>query len=127
MNKTLQEYITKVHQEYINDELYDIAILSDSDHGIENVIIWVGTAAKVNTNESLRLKVSNVKSKFNWNNHFDIKYPELIFDPTSVSRWITPEIISKIIQWLELNDQLLMDYQSGKVVLTNIFLSQVKI
>lgn len=126
MTTTMKDYITMVRRESEHDELYDIAVLSDSDHGIDNVMIWIGTAANVNPDMSLRIKISNLKNKFEWDDHFDIKFPELLFDHDSVSEWITTEIMSKIIQWLKLNNQLLVDYQNGTVFVTDDFLSQIK-
>jgi uncharacterized protein (DUF433 family) len=80
--QVLHEYIAQVQQELVEDRLYDIADVDSRYHGIEHIVINIGLAAGEPVVSRLRVKVSNVKNKFDLDNQFDphasmilVKYP----------------------------------------------------
>lgn len=122
ITEQLRSYIDMVSEELINDQLHEMANLGKSDHGIDDVVIWVG---KANKKHGLRIKVSNLKNKWNQDDNFVIQMPSLDYDPTRVARWITPDIMKKIKQWIVLNQQVLYDYETDVIMYTRDFLNQI--
>lgn len=104
------------------DTLFEMANLTSRYHGIDDVIIWVGIA---NKRHGLRVKVSNVKNKFDPNNHFTIKMPSLDYDPTQVAGWIDRAKLEKIFDWIKLNQPILYDYENGLINDTGEFLEKL--
>lgn len=97
-------------KERLNDELYEMANIHSSVHGIDDVVIWVG---KENKRHGLRVKVSNVKNKYVEENSFNIKMPSLDYNPRHVAKWITTRHMKAIFNWIKLNQKLLYDYEKG--------------
>lgn len=105
------------------DDLYEMANLTVNYHGIDpRVVIWVGIASK---QHGLRVKVSNVPNKMDVDDNFVIQMPSLDYDPTTVARWITPKTLNGILEWIKLNQQVLFDYETGKIVDTGKFLNSL--
>jgi len=108
--------------EWERDELFEMANVHQNLHGIEDVVIWVGMA---NKRHGLRVKVSNQKNRFDIGNHFVIQMPSLDYDASKVASWITPRVMSKILQWIKLNQKLLYDYERGAIDDTSEFLAKI--
>jgi len=106
-------------EEWENDSLFEMAKISSKQHGINNVIIWVG---QTNKRHGLRVKVSNIKNKFSLDDHFVIRMPSLDYDPKQVANWID---MKPILSWIKLNQKLLNDYENGLVDDTGIFLDNI--
>lgn len=109
-------------EEIENDQLFEMANIHDNIHGITNVVIWVGVA---NKQHGLRIKVSNKKNKFDWNDHFVIQMPSLDYNPKRVANWITSKQIEAIKMWIKINQQLLYDYENGLIDDTYEFLQKI--
>jgi hypothetical protein len=122
ISEQLRSYIDMVSQELNNDQLHEMARIGSCHHGIENVVIWVGSA---NKQHGLRIKVSNVPNKMRMEDSFVIQMPSLDYDPSKVADWITPKMIKQILQWVVLNQQLLYDYETGEIEDTEYFLNQI--
>ena len=63
ITEELRKYIEMVLTEEQDDVLHEMANLGSHNHGISDVVIWVG---KANKQHGLRIKVSNLKNR--WSN-----------------------------------------------------------
>lgn len=122
MDEELRKYLNMVDQEWADDQLFEMARVGTKHHGIENVVIWVGSA---NTQHGLRVKVSNIPNKMRMEDSFVIQMPSLDYDPNQVADWITPKIMKQILQWITLNQKLLYDYETGEIEDTEYFLHNI--
>lgn len=111
-----------VNKEWENDQLFEMARVGQKHHGIENVVIWVGSA---NPQHGLRVKVSNIPNKMRMEDSFVIQMPSLDYDPSQVAAWITPKIMKQILEWIALNQKLLYDYENGDIEDTEYFLNNL--
>jgi hypothetical protein len=123
--RLLHEYIALVKRELEEDRLYDIADVDSRHHGIDNVVINIGIASGEPINDRLRIKISNVKNKFDWNNQFDLYMPTYEYDKTQVAEWITDNTITQIIDWVNSNSKLLAEYECGDIDITTEFLKKI--
>jgi hypothetical protein len=122
ITEELRKYINMVNKEWENDQLFEMARVGQKHHGIENVVIWVGSA---NTQHGLRVKVSNIPNKMRMEDSFVIQMPSLDYDPSQVAAWITPKIMKQILEWIALNQKLLYDYENGDIEDTEYFLNNL--
>ena len=122
ISDVLRKYIDMILKEEQDDVLHEMANLGSHNHGIEDVVIWVG---KANKQHGLRIKVSNLKNIWSNDDNFVIQLPSLDYDPNQVARWITSEIMKKIQQWIVLNQQVLYDFETDKIMYTDQFISQI--
>jgi len=122
MSEELRKYMDMVMEEEHNDVLHEMANLGSHNHGINDVVIWVG---KANKQHGLRIKVSNLKNRWNNDDNFVIQLPSLNYDPDQVARWITTPIMNQILSWIKLNQQVLYDYETDKIMYTDQFISQI--
>lgn len=122
ITEELRRYLDMVLAEEAQDTLHEMANLGAHNHGIRDVVLWVG---KTNKQHGLRIKVSNSKNRWNNSDNFVIRIPSLDYDPTAVAKWITPTIMSQIISWIKLNQQLLYDFETDKIVFTDQFIAAI--
>jgi hypothetical protein len=121
ISEELRNYIDMIRVEESQDLVYEMANLGTDDHGIQDIVIWVG---KANKQHGLRIKISNLKNRWSDDN-FVIQMPSLDYDPSQVARWITPNIMKQIMSWIKLNQQILYDFETDKIVYTRDFLNQI--
>ena len=110
ISEQLRKYIDMVVTEEKDDVLHEMANLGSHNHGIQDIVIWVG---KANKQHGLRIKISNLKNKWSNDDNFVIKLPDLDYDPSQVARWI------------KLNQQVLYDFETDKIMYTDQFISQI--
>ena len=122
ISEELRKYIDMVLKEEQDDVLHEMARIGSKHHGIENVVIWVGSA---NAKHGLRIKVSNIPNKMRMEDSFVIQMPSLDYDPSQVADWITPKMMQQILQWIVLNQKLLYDYETGEIWDTEYFLNNI--
>jgi len=122
ISEELRKYIDMVVEESERDQLFEMANIHSNIHGIDNVVIWVGRA---NTRHGLRIKVSNIKNKFDDSNNFVIQMPSLDYDPSQVASWIDSKTLAKIKEWIKINQPLLYAYENGEIDDTYEFLNNV--
>jgi hypothetical protein len=121
-SEELRKYIDMVLKEEQDDVLHEMANLGSHNHGIQDVVIWVG---KANKQHGLRIKVSNLKNKWSNDTNFVIQLPSLDYDPNQVARWITSDVMNQIMSWIKLNQQVLYDFETDKIMYTDQFISQI--
>lgn len=122
ISEELRNYINMVIQEEQDDVLHEMANLGKDDHGINNVVIWVG---KSNKQHGVRVKVSNLKNRWSNDDNFVIQLPTLDYDPSQVAKWINKDVMLKILSWIKLNQQVLYDFENDKIMYTRDFLNQI--
>lgn len=122
ISEQLRSYIDMVLKEEQEDVLHEMANLGKSDHGINDVVIWVG---KSNKQHGLRVKVSNLKNRWSNDDNFVIQLPSLDYNPSAVAKWITPQIMKQIQSWIVLNQQVLYDFETDRIVYTREFLDKI--
>ena len=122
ITEELRTYIEMVIKEEQDDVLHEMANLGSHNHGIQDVVIWVG---KANKQHGLRIKVSNLKNQWINDDNFVIQLPSLDYDPQQVARWITSDIMKQIMDWIRLNQQVLYDFETDKIMYTDQFINQI--
>jgi hypothetical protein len=122
ISEELRKYIDMVLNEEQDDVLHEMSNLGKLDHGIDDVVIWVG---KSNKQHGLRVKISNLKNRWSNEDNFVIRMPSLDYDPRQVANWITPDVMKKIQQWIILNQQILYDFETDKIMYTRDFLNKI--
>ena len=120
--KMLKLFEQQFQQEWDNDLIHEMANVHSQYHGIPQVVIWVG---KANRRHGLRIKVSNRKDHWNYNDNFTIMMPSLDYDPRRVADWITPKTMEQISSWIKLNQKLLYDYENDDLSDTGVFLQSI--
>ena len=118
----LRKYVNMVLKEEQDDVLHEMANLGSHNHGISDIVIWVG---KANKQHGLRIKVSNLKNTWSNDDNFVIQLPSLDYDPSQVARWITTDIMNQIMSWIRLNQQVLYDFETDKIMYTDKFINQI--
>jgi hypothetical protein len=106
------------------EELFEIANLDQEDHGIEDVIIWVGMTTG---QHGLRVKISNVQGHFlpDKATHFTLTIPDYHIRDGQPAKWLKPKM-EDIIDWLKLNQALITAYENGKIQSTREFLKDLE-
>lgn len=122
MTDDIRGYVNMVLTEEQDDVLHEMANLGSHNHGIDDVVIWVG---KANKQHGLRIKVSNLKNRWSNDDNFVIMMPSLDYDPNQVAKWISSDIMKKIQEWIVLNQQVLHDFETDKIMYTDQFISQL--
>lgn len=122
ITEELRRFLDMVRTEEAQDTLHEMANLGTHNRGIQDVVLWVG---KTNKQHGLRIKVSNSKNRWNNADNFVIRISSLDYDPASVAKWITPAIMSQILNWIKLNQQVLYDFETDKIVFTDQFLASI--
>jgi hypothetical protein len=122
ISEELRKYLDMIVKEEQDDVLHEMANLGNLDHGIDDVVIWVG---KSNKQHGLRVKVSNLKNRWSNEDNWVIQMPSLDYDPTKVARWFTADHIKKIKEWIVLNQQVLYDFETDKIMYTRDFLNKI--
>ena len=122
MSDELRKYIDMVAEEWNNDQLFEMANVTDRYHGIQDVVLWVGRAPK---QHGLRIKVSRVPRKMRMDDSFVIMMPSLDYNPSDVPDWITNKTMNKILEWIKLNQKLLYDYENDLIDDTGYFLDNL--
>ena len=118
----LRKYVNMVLKEEQDDVLHEMANLGSHNHGISNIVIWVG---KANKQHGLRIKVSNLKNRWSNDDNFVIQLPSLDYDPSQVAHWITTDIINQIMAWIRLNQQVLYDFETDHIMYTDQFINKI--
>ena len=122
LTEQMREYIEMVLLEEQADMLHEMANLGSHNHGIADIVIWVG---KANNQHGLRVKVSNLRNRWSNDDNFVIQLPSLDYDPCTVAKWIHGSTLMKIKQWIVLNQQTLHDFDTDKIMYTDQFISKL--
>ena len=122
ISEELRKYLDMVNEEFNSGILYEMVSLDSDDHGIQNVIIWVG---KTNKRHGPRVKVSNIPNTWSDDENFTITIPMLDYDPDQVARWIKKDTMHRILEWIKLNQKLIYKLENGEYSSTKKFLNDI--
>lgn len=114
----IRKYINLVNKSDITEAVN----LHKKDHGIDDVVIWVG---KGNGRHGPRVKVSNAKNSWRNDDNFTIKIPSLDYNYRQAASWITHDILEKIFQWIKLNQQVLYDFENGTIMYSDELINKL--
>jgi hypothetical protein len=124
--KNYKNYTQKVF-EYKNQpldeqELMEMANVTDTVTGIKNVVLWLGPNP---AGHWKRIKVSNIPNKFDGKDCFTITIPDFKIIGEVNTKLIDSGKIEQIKQFILLNMQPILDYSDYKMD-TFKFLNQLK-
>jgi len=92
-------------------ELLEMANVTDETTGIKNVVIWIGPPP---TMHGHRIKISNIPNKFDGSDCFVMTIPEFDIIGNVNKSFIKTETIEKIKEFVLLNMDLIIDYSNYK-------------
>ena len=105
-----------------NDELLEMANATSKVTGIKDIVLWMGPPPP---NHGHRIKVSNKPNKISNDDLFTITIPEYKIIGEVNTNFITSKKIKEIINFIELNKNLIIEYSDNKIE-TLDFLTQLK-
>lgn len=110
-------------EELYKETLFEMANLDSVDHGIDDVIIWVGL---VNNRHGLRVKISNIKNTFSneKTSHFTLTLPEFHIRDGEPASWLKPKM-DDIKDFLRRNLKAIQKYEKGEINSTREFLNLI--
>lgn len=101
---------------------FGMSNLTGTQTGLGNIVVWVST--KGNARHGPRIKVSNIKGKISDDNLFSMDIPTgLIRGHTNFSVLE----IANIVEWIRLNETVLLQYWSGTMSTQNMMENIIKI
>ena len=114
--------LQEIFEYFLEKRLLEMANVGERYTGIENVVIWIGMDPKLHY---LRVKVSNFPNKWS-NDNFTITIPKLDIVGKINKKFISGEVLDNILNWIKLNIETIMAYESGEITFTDKFLSMLK-
>lgn len=113
--------INEYKHSLIEQELMEMANVTEKTTGIENVVIWIGPNP---TTHGKRIKISNVPNKFDGKDCFTMTIPDF-FIIGETSKYITQEKIEQIKKFVNLNLEIIIQY-SDYLISTEDLLNNLK-
>jgi hypothetical protein len=101
-------------------EKEEIASVGESATGIKDVILWFGP--NPNSRE-VKVRVSNTPNDLSGNNIFSFILPKYNILGNINKEFITDDILSSIIKYIELNKQNIYNYSDGLVCASDFILA----
>lgn len=108
--KYIKEFINYTNDD--GDELLEMANFTQKTTGISDVVIWIGPNPP---NHGKRIKVSNKPNSFDVHDTFTITIPELNLVGDINRKFIKPNVLSKIMKFIELNIEVISEYSDRKI------------
>lgn len=106
----IKEFINYTNDD--SDELLEMANFTQKTTGISDVVIWIGPNP---SNHGKRIKVSNKPNSFDVYDTFTITIPELKLVGDINKKFIKPDVLSKIMKFIELNIEVISEYSERKI------------
>ncbi len=119
--KHLKDINEFVNLPLTEQELLEMANITSEDTGIPNVVIWAGPNP---ASHGKRIKVSNIPNTFSGHDCFTITIPDLQIKGTVNKKFITTEILDRIMSWIKNNKEIIEQY-SDKKISTRTFLDNL--
>lgn len=123
-NKHIKEFNEYINSEFdlTETELLEMANVTSTDSGIDNVVIWIGPNP---LSHGYRIKVSNVPNSFAGKNNFVITIPDLKVIGKIDTTFITSDVLNKIKEFVNLNKDIIIKY-SNHLISTRELLDSLK-
>ena len=117
--KKINEY--KENPPLTEQELMEMANATEKYTGIKGVVVWLGPNPEGHWK---RINVSNVPNKFDGRDCFTITIPEYKVIGKVNTKLINSKKMKEIIDFIELNKEIIIDYSDYKIetgdMLTNL-------
>ena len=113
-NNKLYEYNNTLTE----DELLEMSNITENESGIKDVVIWVGPDSK---NHIFRIKVSNIPNSLRPENCFTITIPDFKVIGEVNTKLITNEVFNKIIEFINLNIDIIKKYSDCELYTEDLF------
>jgi hypothetical protein len=94
------------------DELFEMANVTEETTGIKDVVIWIGPNP---SSHGKRVKVSNIPGKISSNDYFTLTIPKFEIIGEVNNNFIDTPKLDKIKEFLSINLQLIQDYSDYKI------------
>lgn len=114
--------LQEAFERYFEPRLLEMANVGKKHTGIDNVVLWIGMDPQ---QHFLRVKVSNVPGKWSSDN-FTITIPKLDIVGKINKSFISGEVLDDILNWIKLNLETIIAYETGEIVYTDDFLEKLK-
>jgi hypothetical protein len=118
--KKLFEY--KTFSSLSEQELLEMSNIGYKVTGIENVILLIGPNPNYHWR---RIKISNIPNKFSGEDCFTLTVPDFKVIGKIDETFITPKVLEKIKNFVNINYQVICDYSDYKI-LTDEFIENLK-
>ena len=118
----MKRYFEFVDNGLSEDELLEMANVTDESTGINDVVLWIGPNP---TSHGKRIKVSNIPNKISSSDLFTITIPDMNIIGDVNSKFITKSKLDDIKKFITINLQLIEDYSEYKIT-TKRFLDNLK-
>lgn len=92
-----------------NQELLEMANITDAESGIDNVVIWIGPNPP---SHGMRIKVSNIPNKIDGSDCFTLTIPNFKIIGKVNKSFIDNEKIEQIKQFVLLNKEVISSYSN---------------
>ena len=122
MKTTYGDYILEYNQSLTEQELMEMANVSSKNTGVENTVLWFGPNPD---SHGYKIKVSNIPNKFDGRDCFTITIPSYNIIGKRDESVITNRILEKIINFIELNIEIIKQYSDYEIE-TLDFLNSIK-
>lgn len=109
---SINEYKNNEFNSLSEQELLEMANISYKKTGIKNVVIWIGPNPAYH---GKRIKVSNIPNYFKPDNCFTMTIPEFKIIGEIDDKFITTEVIEQIIEFINLNIQVINSYSEYNI------------
>jgi hypothetical protein len=95
-----------------NQELMEMANITDETSGIQDVVIWIGPKEPSHGD---RVKISNIPNNFNGHNCFTITIPDLKIIGEIDNSFITSKKLKKIKEFINKNMNVILQYSHFQI------------
>lgn len=118
----MKKYFEFVHNDLSEEELLEMANVTDDSTGIDDVVLWIGPNP---SSHGKRIKVSNFPKKISSSDLFTITIPDMNIIGEVNSKFITKSKLDDIKKFITINLTLIEDYSDYKIS-TKMFLDSIK-
>lgn len=112
MKNIIDYKIFEYNSSLSDDELLEMANITSSETGIDDVVIWIGTSPSLHGH---RIKVSNIPNKISSDNLFTITIPDFNIIGDINSKFINNSKLNKIKEFLTINNESIIEYSEYKL------------
>lgn len=119
---SIKKYFEFVNNNLSEEELLEMANITDDSTGIDDVVLWIGPNP---TTHGKRIKVSNFPKKISNTDLFTITIPDMNIIGEVNSNFITKSKLNDIKKFITINLSLIEDYSDYKIS-TKMFLDSIK-
>lgn len=110
--KGVVKYFEFINNSLTEEELLEMANVTEEETGIEDVVIWIGPNPH---SQGKRIKVSNIPNKICSSDCFTLTIPKFEIIGDINTRLIDSVKLEKIKEFVNLNLQLIEDYSDLKI------------